>query len=406
MKQLILFYKLECKRIIKSIPHILAGAIALSLVAGAIAFCAGKMIYINKNDVDVSIAYSLEDENRMTKMIVGMLTGSDSISSVCNFIQASEEESAELLEHDQIMAAITIPAGFMNSLMTGKNYSIQISLPVKLSIYSIILVELTKAVENILDSAQAGVYTLYDYYKEQDLLEHEKEANLALNSLYLTKALGRASTFQTHTVSATGAVPVREYYFCAGAVLLLLMLGTTFIHTLQSNSRIMNLKLYQAGIGSRHIALGKILSVALALFILLFGSVPAFVLLNAMNILSVTLSLPAALLNAAAVCLCAAGVIVFIISLTSGRTGGILLLFIAAAVMCFISGCFVPELFLPDALKELSNVLPSTHMLRLMTDMIQNRISLSHLLAALCSGICLYLCTALNLYIRKGAKLI
>jgi len=66
MKQLILFYKLECKRIIKLIPHILAGAIALSLVAGSIAFCAGKMIYINKNDSNVSIAYSLEDENRMT----------------------------------------------------------------------------------------------------------------------------------------------------------------------------------------------------------------------------------------------------------------------------------------------------------------------------------------------------
>ena len=165
MKQLILFYKLECKRIIKLIPHILAGAIALSLVAGAIAFCAGKMIYINKNDANVSIAYSLEDENRMTGMIVGMLTGSDSISSVCNFIQTTEKESAELLADHQIMAAITIPAGFMNSLMSGKNYSIQISLPVRLSIYSIILVELTKAVENILDSAQAGVYTLYDFYK-------------------------------------------------------------------------------------------------------------------------------------------------------------------------------------------------------------------------------------------------
>ena len=168
----------------------------------------------------------------------------------------------------------------------------------------------------------------------------------------------------------------------------------------------MNLKLYQAGIGSQHIALGKILSVALTLFILLFSAVLVFVLLNAMNILSVRFRLPAALFNTAAVCLCAAGVIVFIISLTSGRSGGILLLFIASTVMCFISGCFVPELFLPDALKEISNYLPSTHMLRLMTDMIQNRISLSHLLTALCSGLFLYLCTTLNLYIRKGAKLI
>lgn len=403
MKQLILFYKLECKRIIKLIPHILTGAIALSLVIGAIAFCAGKMIYINKNDVNVSIAYSLEDENQMTKMIVGMLTGSDSISSVCNFIQTTEKESRELLENNQIMAAITIPAGFMDSLMSGKNYSIQISLPVRLSIYSIILVELSKSVETILDSAQAGVYTLYDFYKEQSVLQYEKEANLALNSIYLTKALGRSSTFQSFTVSATGSIPVTEYYICAGVVILMLMLGTTFIHSIQSNSRIMNLKLRQAGIGTQHIALSKVISVAIALFILLFGFILVLFLLNGLNILSLTFHLPAALFNTAAACLCAAGVIVFIISLSGGgRTGGMLLLFLSATVMCFISGCFVPELFLPDILKEISDYLPSTHMLRLMTDIIQNRISVFHLLTTLFSGIFLYVCTVLNLHIRKG----
>lgn len=402
MKQLFLFYKLECKRTIKLIPHILAGAIALSIVIGAIAFCAGKMIYINENDVTVDIAYSLEDDSRMTEMVIGMLKSSDSISSVCNFIQTTEAESMELLKNNRILAAITIPAGFMNSLMTGKNYSIRISLPIRLSLYSIILVELSKAVETTLDAAQAGVYTLHDFYKEQNALQYEKEANLALNSLYLTKAFDRSSIFQSHTVSATGSLSVTEYYICAGIVILILMLGTTFVHSVQANSNIMNLKLRQAGIGNQHIVLSKIISIALTLFLLLYGSILILFILERLNIFSITFRLSAAWINTAVISLCAASVIVFIIFLSNGRTNGMFLLFLLITVMCFISGCFVPELFLPDILKSISDYLPSTHILSLMNNILQNQISVQNLLTAFSSGLFLYIVTVFHLQIRKG----
>ncbi len=402
MKQLFLFYKLECKRTIKLIPHILAGAIALSIVIGAIAFCAGKMIYINENDVTVDIAYSLEDDSRMTEMVIGMLKSSDSISSVCNFIQTTETESIELLKNNQILAAITIPAGFMNSLMTGKNYSIRISLPIRLSLYSVILVELSKAVETTLDAAQAGVYTLHDFYKEQNALQYEKEANLALNSIYLTKAFDRSSIFQSHTVSATGSLSVTEYYICAGIVILILMLGTTFVHSVQSNSNIMNLKLRQAGIGNQHIVLSKIISIALTLFLLLYGFILILFILESLNICSITFHLFVALINTSVISLCAASVIVFIISLSKGRTNGMLLLFLLITVMCFISGCFVPELFLPDILKSISDYLPSTHILSLMNNIFQSQLSVQNLLNALSSGIFLYIVTVFHLQLRKG----
>lgn len=402
MKQLFLFYKLECKRIIKLIPHILAGAIALSLVISAIAFCASKMIYLNKSDKHVDIAYSLEDDSTMTKMIINTLTNSEGISSVCNFIKTTNKDSLELLKNNEVIAAITIPKGFMNSLMTGKNYSIIINLPEKLSQYSIILVEISKAIETTLNAAQAGVYTLYDFYKEQDMLQYEDDANLALNSIYLTKVFGRASAFQSHTVSATGGLSLIEYYICAGIVILLLMLGTTFIDSIKSNSHIMNLKLRQAGIGSQHIALSKIVAIASALFILIYSAVLVLSLLNILGILSLSLKLHTAFVNSILISFCAACVIVFFVSLSKGRTNGMLLLFMAVTVMCFISGCFIPRLFLPDILKSVSDYLPSTHIMSLMEDIVTNKISVSKLLTTLSSGIFLYLCTVLNLHIKKG----
>ncbi len=402
MKQLFLFYKLECKRIIKLIPHILIGAIALSFVISAIAFCAGKMIYHNKSDAHVNIAYSLEDDSRVTKMIIDTFTNAESISSTCKFIKTTKEDSMELLKNNQVIAAITIPNKFMNSLVNGKNYAITINLPEKISQYSIILVEISKAIETTLNAAQAGVYTLYDFYEEQDMLQYEDDANLALNGTYLKKVFGRTSAFQSHTVSASGGLSLIEYYICAGIVILLLMLGTTFIDSIKSNSYILNQKLRQSGIGNQHIALSKIIAITSTLFILIYSAVLILSLLNITGVLSLSLKLHTAFLNSVLISFCAACIIVFFVSLSKGRTNGMLLLFIAVTVMCFISGCFIPTLFLPDILKSVSAYLPSTHIMSLMEDMVTNKISVSKLLTALASGTFLYLCTVLNLHIKKG----
>lgn len=402
MKQLFLFYKLECKRTIKLVPHMLLGAIALSLVIGAIVFCTSKMIYINKNDTDLNIAYSVQDDNYMTNMIVQMITGIDSLSSVCNFIQTSEEESQELLNDNDVLAAITIPDGFMKSISSGKNFSIKISFPVKLSLYSVILTEFSKAIEITLSAAQASIYTLYDFYEEQDMLQYENKANSDLNAIYLSKSLNPSSLFKTETISATNELSLTQYYICAGFVLLILMLGTTFIDSIKSNSKTLNHKLIQSGVRSQHIVLSKIIAVSFALFILLYGSVLLIFFLNKLNIVTLTIHPITALFNSIIFSFCASCIILFIISLSKGKTNAILLLFILITVMGFISGCFIPKLFLPNALKSISDYLPTTHIMDLMTDIIKNNLTMPNLLTALASAIFLYLCTVFNIHIKKG----
>ena len=45
MRTFLIYLQMECKRTLKSIPYVLTGAIVLVLLAGAIAFSAGKLLY-------------------------------------------------------------------------------------------------------------------------------------------------------------------------------------------------------------------------------------------------------------------------------------------------------------------------------------------------------------------------
>ena len=159
-------------------------------MVGAIVFCASKLLY---SDVSIkekrTIVFTSQDDSEMTGLIVSALRSSKSINSVCNIIESDYDTAIKMVQNEDAIAAVIIPKDFMNSLMNGENYPISIRYSSTKSIYTMIITELTKAAQYTLQTAQAGVYTLHDYYKANDVLEYENKANKSLNMIYLGKAL-------------------------------------------------------------------------------------------------------------------------------------------------------------------------------------------------------------------------
>lgn len=395
MKQnrVILYYKLQCKRIFHQLPHIFLGILLLGTLIGMISFFTGKLLYVNQHDGNLQVAYTSDDENKMTNMFLNILTNSNSISSTCKFINTSQENANELLQKEQILAAIYIPPNFMDGLKTAENYAITISLPQHLTLYSVIMVEMMNAVDTTLSAAQAGVYTLYDYYKEHDLLEKEKAANRELNSIYLTQALNRSSTFQTKTVSATGDVSLGMHLLCGGIVLIILLLGCSFAELVQICDRtIFTQKLLLNGITIRHLILSRIVAVTLVLYsISASGLLIYWICNNIKRWNSAFLGIGAfglGLLNGFFICLCSASLIVCILSFSNNRSTGILLLFLVVSLCGFLSGCLIPSLFLPDIARTIGECLPTTFLLRTCKDLLNPCITAQNILALLLNSVC------------------
>ena len=119
----LIYLKLELKRKFKLIPQILIGTIALSLVVGAIVFCASKLLY---SDVSIkekrTIVFTSQDDSEMTGLIVSTLRNSTSNNSVCNIIESDYDTAIKMVQNEEAIAAVIIPKDFMNSLMDGENY--------------------------------------------------------------------------------------------------------------------------------------------------------------------------------------------------------------------------------------------------------------------------------------------
>lgn len=365
MKRLV-YLKLELKRKFKILPQILLGTIALSAIIGVFVFFASKLLYSNISiNEKKTIVFTSQDDSEMTSLIVSTLKEAKSITSVCNIVEADYDTAINMVNTEQAVAGVIIPADFMNSLMTGENYPISIHFSSTKSIYSMVILELTKAAEYTLKTAQAGVYTLHDYYKANNALSYESKANKSLNLIYLGKAFSRGKFFERHTITATGNLSTVNYYFASGIMLILLLSGCVFILKTKETDDIISLKLYQNGIGPFVQTAAHILSIFTVLYLLcsIFMTVLYIVNFN-MNI-GFKLSITNILYNNIFICLCCSSLICFSGSILSGKYSSILLHFLLVIISSFISGAFIPLILLPEVFDKLASYLPTTYILNI-----------------------------------------
>lgn len=362
----LIYLKLELKRMLKLIPYLAAGAIALSLVIGAVAFCAMKMLAAsNRIDEKKTITFSSADDSDITEIVVSALSKSKSITALFNIIEADYQDVAAMAENDEAVVSVVIPEKFMYSLMHGANYPIELYFSKTTSIYSLLITELSCAAQTSLKAAQAGVYTLYDYYVSQDESDSVSDANEKLNFIYLQKALLRENMFSKTTLSATGSLDLKTYYISSGIMVITLLLGCVFILRTKETTPFISVKLKQHGISFIRQTLVRIFCIFTSLYVIFAVVLLIACLTNQFTNSGQTFHLSVMLLNGLAVYLCSAAIITCIDSAVRSRFSAILFLFISVIACSFISGAFIPSVFLPETLTVIGNYLPTTYLLNI-----------------------------------------
>lgn len=395
-----IYFKLELKRTLKLMPYLLAGAIALSTVIGAVAFCAGKILASsNKLNDKKTIAFSSEDNSELIGMVVSSLSKSESITTLFNIMEADYEDIETMAENNEAVVSVVIPKGFMYSLMNGTNYPIELYFSETASIYSLVISELSRAAQTTLKAAQAGVYTLYDYYKEQDALKYASDANTELNIIYMRKALLRGNMFKPTTLNTTGSLDIKTFYMSSGIMVIILLLGCVFILRMKDTNAIIAVKLRQNGIGAISQSLVHIFCITFSLYILFTGILLTAYLFNQFMASGRTLHLPYMLLNGFALCFCSACIITLLSSVVRSRFSAILFLFISVIVSCFISGAFLPSAFLPESLNRIGKYLPTTYLQHTAGMMLKGEIYTKGLSELFCHSAGLMMLTMLCTYI-------
>ncbi len=377
---------LELKRAFRRIPQMLLGAAALFVLMGAAALLAGRALYGESALGRIQVGVVLE-EDRLAKQAMSMISSLESVKSICDFSYMEEAEGEKRLRAGDLDALMKLPSGFVEDIISGVNTPVTVVFPKESGPESRVFKELTDAGAGTLSAAQAGIYAGDELLAFYGMTDSVSVLERDLNRLFLEYSLPRMDYFKKAKVSATGDVDIITFYGISGFVLCLLFGAIPASGYLTPKSRIMKQKLTLGGMGP----LVRVLAAVLGLsFLLLAVAVPAAVL--AFRLDMAAFGIPAAgsmllvLLSAAAFCVC-------LFWLAGSLLSGVMALFFVTVINHFLSGGFLPCVFLPEGIRSLGRVLPSGILMDGVKMIVTGSWSLPVFLRlALLFGVCFLIC--------------
>ena len=359
----LVFWKLELKRALQRIPQMLAGAIVLLFLAGAIALFSSHALYGERLVGRIPVGVVLPREELLAKKAMSMIASLDSVESLCDFIYQDRDTSLEMLKRGELYAVLEIPEGLVQGIMDGTNPPVQVYFPGNAGLESRIFRELTDAGAAILSAAQAGIYAGDQLCGELGLAENVPLLEQELNRIFLSYSLPREDYFRHLQVRATGELDLVSFYGISAYVLVVLLSAIPASGYLMPFPAVLARKLRMNGVGAGTRAAARIFSLGVLFAIVSAPVLAALVLAGLLpdfggsdGSLTDRLAAAAAIML---VCLAAAAVVAVLYQAAGSLLGGIMLLFLAVTAQHFLAGGFLPLVFLPASLQRLATVLPS-----------------------------------------------
>lgn len=347
--------KIEIKRVLRFLPHIVAGALALCFIIGVISFSASKALYEKKNNNRVNIALSMPENDKSAKFMISIIKEMISIKENCNFVQVNNKEEAyQMVKDGEAYGAIIIPKGLARDIMDGTNTPATVVLPNNSSIEADLIKDLIDGGTKSLTSAQAGIYAVTYEYEQvyNDRITKELQDNI--NIKYFDHTLARESYFNHNKISASGELTLIEYYISSGIVFFMLLLGMVFSKALCPRNKAFYKKLKSHNISKAVVTLTRIISVFTAYIIVTIIGFFIYVLICKYLGIDIIVLKIRDYLILMFVIFCIVSFVVCIFTITESQISGSLLLFVSTLIMNFISGGFVPTVFLPKSIQSLS----------------------------------------------------
>jgi len=353
MSARLVYLKLELKRACKKLPHIIAGAIVLLLLAVTVAFLSSNMLYGKQVSGRITVGVVLPEGDAVAKKAVAMVSSLESVKSICDFEYMDREEGVARLRAGKLFGVMEVPEGFVQDIMNGTNTPVRIILPEGAGLESRIFKELTDAGSRTLGASQAGIYAGDELCVLEGMTDSIPRLEADLNRIFMGYSLPRMDYFRNVRVTATGDVDTYHFYGISAFVLFLLLCAIPVSAYLSPASRTMRQKLSLIGVGNATVIGARILGLGL-----LMGVTALLALAAAWGLGWITWSLPG-ILSVAAVCVAASSMVVFLYQAAGSLMGGVMLLFLAVTAMHFLAGGFLPLVFLPASLRTAAAFLPT-----------------------------------------------
>lgn len=369
MKYFLGYLRLQLKRTFKSYLSIFI--VTVVLLSGLI-LTAGMIMNVNDSgDNRQKVKIGLIGNVNEGYLGIGFyaLKNIDESRFAIDFIEIKNENQAEkLLDSGEISAYIVIPDGFLDSIVNGENMQLKYVMnKSSASFASSLMGEVVRAVSALVTESQNAIFGMSDYAHDNG-----KTAGLGkklddMNIDYIEIVLRRSDMAETDFAASNGSeLSLAAYYICAMLTLFFMIWGITCSPLFARDVIPLNKLLVSNGARPFALVLCEwlsflIISMFTAVLIALFAcfmlaesdfGVPELEYMTSadLTLFSVKLLPCIAMLTAMQFLLYEAA---------SGIISGVLIQFVAAAGLGYITGCFYPSWFFPVSVQRISEMLPS-----------------------------------------------
>ncbi len=368
-----MLFKLEIKRLTGMLPLILMETLFFGFIIFGVGAFATRAMYGEKAVGEIKVGIVADDEDSLTGMLVKFVQSMDSVKDTTSLVLLSEEEARAQIAKGEIYAAILMPEGIVDSIISGENFPATILLDKGSSrMETEVFEQLTRAGAKLLTIAQAGIYAADEFCMENGMQSHIQQTEDYLNKAYLNYALGRTSFFRIKEVNAVKGVTLTDYYGISLLLAFLSFAGLSLGRYIQvrMGERKRLLRTRGVSIRSQYLIETGAFAGVFALMGMLI-SVPLYFVF----IRCVESSFRAAFtwIFLAAIW-CTIGVFIrALLQITGNGAGGIGVCFVILLVLMFASGVFIPTAFLPIWLEKAGNYFPYRGWMEAMAVILQGR---------------------------------
>lgn len=358
MKAFFLYLYLEFKRAGKVLPCFFAVTMIMTLLMGGVANIAGKMLSETAVTGRITVGVVIPPDDKLAEKVISILESMDSVREACDFIYLEEEEGKKRLDQGELLALMIVPPKLVKGIITGMNVPVKVILPEHAGLESLVFQELVNSGAATLSAAQAAIYAAGQLCMEYGEEEKIPAVEETLNKIFLDYILPREEYFRLMKAKTIGDITMAQHYGLSAAVLFLLLCGIPAAVVLKPKNRAFQMKLQMLGMVRWRLVMIQIMVVTL-----LLGAaalLPLCLLWMWKTIEFTWYQIPLLFF----ICLVISSFIVAVYEVSGNLVAGVLCLFLASVGMLFVSGGIIPSVFLPEGIRGLSFLMPTTMLIR------------------------------------------
>ncbi|MBR4084744.1 MAG: ABC transporter permease [Lachnospiraceae bacterium] len=366
------YLQVQLKRVGKALPGIclLTAFLTLGLMIFTKAMFLIEESKAENRAVCVGIVGDIDD----TYLGIGInvIKNMEGIKNLADIQTMTEEEAKRKFASGEISAYLLVPDGFIDSVIYGENKQLTyVTNEIARDIGGVLINELVGSISGMVTMTQTSIQAMQSYMIEHGMQDELGAATEGINVAYIEVVMNRMEVFELEELGVSNSISFTGHLFTGILLLLMLLWGINAVTLLVREENSLIKIMHTRGLDSRKQVLAEVgtysvlqcvtlLCVFVCVLIIksfLGLSIREWDVLEAgEKLLFVVKLLPVVVLTAT--------IQAFLYELVTNVVTGVLLQFVVAVSMAFVSGCIYPLSFFPEVLQVLGKYSPMGAALR------------------------------------------